>query len=67
MAGKRPAFGTQQIERAAARLSWPEAPRQLHHLHAIIAVPYDDAEFVVWGVRVERGRLHGREHNRNED
>jgi hypothetical protein len=67
MAGKRSALGTREHERQVPRLLWTEAPRQFNHLHAFVAVPYDDAAFVEWGVRVERGRLHGREHNRNKD
>jgi len=67
MTGKLPALGAQERKRSVARLLWMEAPRQLNHLHAFVAVPYDDAAFVEWGVHVECGRLHGRGHNRNID
>lgn len=58
MAGKLSALGAHEHERLLARLLWTETPRKLNHLHAFVAVPYDDAALVEWGVRVERDRLH---------
>src|SRR5581483_7683857 len=42
MAGTLSTLGAHEHQRQVARLLWTEAPRQLNHLHAVVAVPYDD-------------------------